>query len=217
MSEWLYIGFLAVAYFVIKRLPAEILNRVVMWVIGKTGLEAVGKKALSSQPDRITLDGRPAGSSRPEASNAIESLQKRGFGPAGTYSVREMQGVIVHFLVKPTDAAVAVVYEHPKAGVWCDLQTAYQDGTSFTLTNAKMGGGLDERAGHASVRAPGLPPVILHLRLVRERPQGEMRQISAGEIVKHFTDAYADSMAWRKNRGISAREVKASALEPRQA
>jgi hypothetical protein len=217
MSEWLYIGFLVVAYVVIKRLPGEVMNRIVMWVIGKAGLEAIGKKALSAQPDHLTLDTRPAGSARPEAANAIESLTKRGFATAGTYAVREMAGVVVHFLVKPADSAVAVVYEHPKAGVWCDLQSAYQDGSSFTLTNAKMGGGLEERPGHTSVRAPGLPPVILHLRLVRERPAGELRQISAGEIAKHFTDAYAESMAWRKHRGLSAREVKASALEPRRA
>jgi hypothetical protein len=217
MSEWLYIGLLAVAYFVIKRLPAEVMDRIVMWVIGKSGLEAVGRKALAAQPDHLTLDARPAGSGRPEAANAVESLQKRGFAQAGTYSVREMAGVIVHFLVKPEDSAVAVIYEHPKAGVWCDLQSAYADGSSYTLTNAKLGGGLEERPGHTSVRAPGLPPVILHLRLVRERPTGDMRRFGAGEVAQHFTDAYAESTAWRKYRGLSSRDVKASALEPRSA
>jgi hypothetical protein len=213
MGDLLYIAGLVVAYIVVKSLSPEMMTRVVMTVLGKSGLEKVGRKALETQPDRITLEPKADPPAQPLAATALRTLERRGFDMAGGFRIAEMAGVVVHFLVKDTDAAVAVVYEHPKAGVWCDLYSRYRDGTSFTVTSAPAGGSLEERPGHPSVRAPGQPPAMLHARLLNERPAGELQSIPASAIAHHFAQAYAESTAWRKQRGISAQEVRGAALE----
>jgi hypothetical protein len=143
---------------------------------------------------------------------AVSSLERRGFEHAGSFDVREMKGVKLHLLVKPAESAVAVVYEHPKAGVWADLSSRYADGTSFTITSARAGHGLEKQPGHVSIAAPGQPAAMLALRLVRERPAGAMRQIAATEFAGVFKQAYASR--WRGGRkGLSAEEVRRSGLE----
>jgi hypothetical protein len=156
MSDLKYIAFLAVVYLFLKFGPAQIINRVIMLLLGKGGLEAVGRKALAEQPDRISLTGGP-GPKRIEAVNAISMLERRGFEKAGSFEVREMKGINLHLLVKPSDNAVAVVYEHPKAGVWADLSSRYEDGTSFTVSSARAGNALEQRPGHAMVSLPASP------------------------------------------------------------
>ena len=207
-----YIAVLAVIWLILKLGPAQLINRVIMLFLGKSGLEDVGRKVLGEQPDRITLQSI-AGPVKPEASTAVSSLERRGFERAGSFDVREMQGVKLHLLVKPTECAVAVVYEHPKAGVWADLSTRYKDGTSFTMTSARAGHGLDKQPGQVSVAAPGQPAAMLELRLMGDRPPGDKRQITAAEFPGVFQQAYADSMAWRKGKGVSAGEVRRSGLE----
>lgn len=124
-----------------------------------------------------------------------------------------MKGVNLHLLVKAEDCMVAVVYEHAQAGVWADVASRYEDGSSFTVTSARAGAGPDEMPGHRSVRAPGQPPAALALRLMKERPAGQLQRIPAAEAARAFEQAYEESMAWRKGRGLSAAEVKRSGTE----
>ncbi len=212
MSDLKYIAFLAILWLFFKVGPSMMVRRVVMMLLGKSGLEDVGRKALAEQPDTITLH-RVQGPVKAEALTSVSSLERRGYERAGSYDVREMKGIKLHLLVKPAESAVAVVYEHPKAGVWADLSTRYTDGTSFTITSARAGHGLDKQPGHVSVPAANQPAAMLALRLLKERPAGAMRQISAGEFPGVFQQAYADSMAWRKNKGITAEEVKRTGVE----
>ena len=212
MSDLKYIAFLAVLWLIFKFGPFQLVRRLTMLLLGKSGLEDVGRQALNQQPDRITLQ-RVAGPVKPEASSSVSLLERRGFERAGSFDVNEMKGVKLHLLVKPAESTVAVVYEHVKAGVWADVSTRYEDGTSFTVTSAPAGHGLDKQPGHVSVAAPRQPAPMLAVRLLRERPAGAMRQISALEFPGVFCQAYADSMAWRKNKGLSAEEVRRSGLE----
>lgn len=213
MGEILYIGLLAAAYLLLKVLSRERLTSIVMTLLGKSGLEKVGRTALAGQPDRITLQARPAPTAQSPASGSIRSLERRGFTSAGSYSIAEMPGVTVHFLVKEPESSVGVVYEHPKAGIWCDLYSRYRDGGSFSVTSAPAGGSLERKPGHASVRAPGQPAAMLHVRLITERPAGELQPIGADAVAQHFAQAYAEETAWRKGHGITAAEVRGAALE----
>jgi hypothetical protein len=204
----LWIGFLLLVAAVLKYRP-DWFNRLVIAVAGK----AIGKVALAQQPDRITMMPGSSGPARPEAKAALDTFRRRGFTPAGSFSIPEMQGLPVHLLVRPEESVVAVVYEHPKAGVWCDLVSRFEDGTSFTITNAKMGGGLEPRPGHTTVRAPGLTPAALHIRLLRERPRASLVTVAAADAPRVFENAYAEETAWRKNKGLSTQEVRNAAFE----
>jgi hypothetical protein len=169
---------------------------------------------MSAQPDSITLAPRAEGPGRPESKSALEQLQRRGFARAGSYSVREMKELPIHFMVKPDEAAVAVVYEHPQAGVWCDIVSRYQNGGSWLITNAKAGGGLEDRPGHVKVWAPGLTATAMHLRFVRERPGGDLVSVPATGVAAYFAEAWAEETAWRKGKGLSAAEVRNVGMEP---
>jgi len=206
--DLLWIGFLVVVYVILKYKP-ELVNKILVAVAGK----AIGKIALSQQPDTLTLEPLSGGTTKPEAKSAIDSFQRRGFQNAGSFAITEMKNMPVHFLAKPDEHAIAVVYEHPQAGVWCDIVCRYQDGRSFTISNARMGGGLERQPGHEMVRAPGLTPAALHLRFQRERMAGSFVSIAPAEIPNVFRQAYEQETAWRKSKGLSQAEVKAAAFE----
>lgn len=211
MGDLLWIGFLVVIYLVLKY-RADWFNQVVVAVAGG----AIGRFAVSSQPDTITLSpiGDPPASAL--ARSAIEGLTQRGFTPAGSFTIPEMKGLPVHFLVREKESAIAVVYEHPQAGVWTDLVCRYQDGRRCTITNARVGGGLDPQPDHISIRKPGIGIGALYLFFQRERPDGALAPVRADDVPRIFTDAYAHEMAWRKGRGVSKDEVRNVAREMRR-
>jgi hypothetical protein len=191
----------------LPKLAPRLTRRLTLVLLGEMGRAKVGQRVLAGQPDRITLGphGTPPGF---DAKKILDGLTWTGYRPAGSFAVAEMGGLPIHFAVKPSQCAVAAVYEHPEAGVWFDLFTRYQDGTSFTFATSRKGAGLDQRPGHPTVRAPGLDAAAAHTRFLRERPAGTMKSYSALEVPGIFIDAYAEAMAWRKQRGITAAEVQ---------
>jgi hypothetical protein len=66
---------------------------------------------------------------------------------------------------------------------------------------------MDERPGHAMIHAQGLSPRALFTKAQTERPAGAMRQAAADSAVREFENAYAESMAWRSQRGVRPEEV----------
>ena len=140
---WLLILIAALA---VVMLTPGLRRWITLLLLGDKGRARVGQQALARQPDRITLTARPDPPGA-EAQRILGGLTREGFSPAGSFAVAEMGGLPIHFMVKPAESAVAAVYEHPKAGVWCDLFTRYQDGTSFTFATSRMGGGLEQRPG----------------------------------------------------------------------
>ncbi len=196
----------------LPKLAPGLVRRLTLALLGEKGRAKVGQNVLARQPDRITLapHSTPAGA---EAKAILEALAWAGYRPAGSFAVVEMDRLPIHFVVKPAECAVAAVYEHPKAGVWFDLFTRYEDGTSFTLATGRKGGGLDQRPGHPTLRAPGLNAAAARARFLRERPAGAFKSFSAAEVPGMFADAYAEAMTWRKQHGITAAEVQRVGLE----
>lgn len=174
---------------------------------------AIGQAALARQPDLIHLAaGDPDGwRDRDGARVLAEGFRHHGFADAGTYEVVEMAGVRVRLLVHEPGGLVAAVYEHPQAGQWFDVVARYGDGTSITFTTSPPTG-LTPRPGHPVVHAPReTSPRALVERAGWERPPGFLEPASVKGVVRLFEDAYAETMAWRKERGISAAEVAAVA------
>lgn len=193
-----------VVYPLLRRLVAMTFMRAAV----KGALEDVGARALTNVPDRIILVHQNLHSWKPDPAVArlADPLFSKGYQEGGLYSIREMPGVNVRFLVKPAECIVAAIFLHPKAATWLDLITYYQNGNTATFsTNAPHG--LDPRPGHPIVHAPGLTPVALHEKLLAERPKGIFRPVMAEDIGPLFERGYAESVSWRKNKGISATEV----------
>jgi hypothetical protein len=188
----------------LRRLIAMVLMRTAV----KGALEDVGARALANVPERILLVHQNLHSWKPDPAvpRLADPLFSKGYQEGGLYAIREMPGVTVRFLVKPAECIVAAIFMHPKAATWLDLITYYPNGNTATFsTNAPKG--LDQRPGHPIVYAPGVTPLVLHEKLIAERPKGVFRPIMAEDIGPLFERGYAESMAWRKNKGISAAEV----------
>ena len=130
----------------------------------------------------------------------------RGFTEVGVFAVKEMPQVAICLLAKPAEAVCAAVYEHPKVGTWVELFSRYQDGTGITYSTMPDRG-LEPRPGHPAIHAPGTSAEALYDRIMRERPQQPLAVITPEKLPHYFELAYAEGMAWRKNKGLTAEEV----------
>lgn len=155
----------------------------------------------SIPPFRISLQRLPAVEwQRPdEAARLIEPLRQAGFAEVGSFAIQPGDIVLVA-LCRCGDSIYGVVYQHPKAGIWLDLITRYQDGTRFTYGTQRDT--LLDRAEHNVMRFhEALPAGELLSRFLVERPSKPMESMSADDFVGHFEQAYADSMNWMMARG----------------
>lgn len=186
-------------------------KRLLAWFLlsgaGWGALKDIGKKAVEAQPDRITLN-RISSPDWQDSSvgQIISSLHAAGFQDAGAYSVDKMPGVKVAILAKPEDCVAAHVYEHPKAGIWIELATRYQDGTSTTLTTLPSTG-QNQPAWLTTTRAAKAPAADLVRHLIRDRRPGAMKPVSAEQAPREFEEGFAKYMSWRKATPMTADEV----------
>jgi hypothetical protein len=186
----------------------KILVFLVMRTVCRGWLNKVGEAAINEQPDEIHLEQEPeqVWKDRAEAEELAVPLRRLGFEEAGVYSIQEMEGVVVRLMAHPAQSIAACVYEHPQAGHWIDLVCEFSDGRSVTYTTSRPTG-LDQRPGTQTVNAPGTEPEALYQRLLRERPTGDLKEITPTSVPTMFVEAYAKSIQWRKNKGVSVEEV----------
>ncbi len=173
---------------------------------------SIGEAALRRQPDTICL--RAVEPSKFRHSGRIQSLaaeyEQRGFESAGSFTIPEMPGVHLQLLVHTTECMLATIYDHPVAGVFYDVVSRYADGSAWTYTTARETG-LKHRENVRMTNLPGAEPTALIDTARRERLQSGLRACTAASAVADFEQAYAEYMAWMKNRGISTGEVVAVA------
>lgn len=177
-------------------------------IIGRMYLSSIGRKAMDKQPDQIHLLSDMAGALDADGLcvQFANPLLREGFADAGTFSVPELPGVKVRFLIHEGERVYAALYQHPKVSEWCEIISRYEDGTgaTFTLLASR---GLDAEPGNRVVRRPGAGPVDLFHQALRERPAGNLIAVNRSNVGQLFCEVWARSIAWRKSRGISAREV----------
>lgn len=139
----------------------------------------------------------------------VESLPALGFVEGGTYQVEELPGFTLQAWFQLPRAVTAVVYEHPKAGVWTDLVTRYRDGTSATFHNRTGGVGVDHSPGHTIENFPNVNTREIYEHFLDRRPDRPAVVPTADEFVERFEKAYADEMDWRNSRGgATAEEIR---------
>lgn len=193
-------------------------GRAVRMAVGALVGPLIGGEALARQPDTIHLVAIDGESWRDAASAdaATRLLVERGFALAGDFAVEEMPGVHVRLLAHEAEGWYAALCEHPLAGSWFDLVRRTESGESVTWTSAPPTG-LDDRPGHPTHRVPGAHPGELFERARRDRPVGPARPATPRAAKQDFEAAYAESIEWRKARGITRREVARVASHPRRA
>jgi hypothetical protein len=138
-----------------------------------------------------------------EAYNALES---HGFHHVGNYRVEEIS-VDVQFLVSDQNCALACIYNHPSAGVFMDIVTRYEDGSSVTFANREASG-LDQHPQLQNRFLGDISPNDLVEKALAERPGIPMRSIREEEIVPDFCRVWKEYKEWRNKRGTTAEEVE---------
>lgn len=186
---------------------------VLFQIFARLFLRGIGKAALAGQADQITLAPAPGQdwAAKPAVAALLTPLLSRGFSKAGSFTIPEMKNMAVHFLTNERDGVSAALYEYPAIGNKLDLFTRFTDGGSFTATATTRGAGLNPRPGHDTIRQPGADALTLLGRLLRERPQKDFERLASAALPARFAEAFAESMAWRKAQGISAKEVAKTA------
>ncbi len=175
----------------------------------------IAARALAAQPDHIHLEPTPdeawaGGESRDRLAGEITAL---GFREAGGFTVRELPGVRLKLFANGPEATYAVVYEHPQAGSWFDFACRFTDGSSFTWTTSRDTG-LAQRPGHPVHHVPGAGVAKAWKCVARERPARPAQPASVVGAAADFENAWAENIAWRKQRGISRVEVARVATRP---
>ncbi len=176
---------------------------------GRGELNEVGKKVVNAQPDTITLTRIefPEWQNRAAVDELRNPLLGAGFEYAGTYKVDKMPGVALAIFVNTEQRVVAHIYEHPKVGVWIELVTRYEDGSSHTLTTLPATG-IQSAPWVQTIRAAKAPANELVRQLVNGRHAGEMKRVTADTAVEEFKEAYAKGIFWQKNKGgLSTEEM----------
>jgi hypothetical protein len=143
-----------------------------------------------------------------EIEDCVRQLERLGYQRMGDYEIDEMGGLRLVGFTDPSAGAMAALYDHPVAGVVCDLVVRYQDGSALTVTNAPTGHELDQREGHPRVFRPGVSIPELQRILASERRMEPTRVWSREEWAAGFERAYAEDMEWRLAKGVSGDEVR---------
>jgi len=190
-------------------LAVTLLRNVLPFLIARIFGRAIGSHALAQQPDEIHLEkSGPNAWKDPNAVRPLASpLLERGFRDAGIYQVKELPGLTLQLVVKSDESMLGAIYEHPKAGHWAEVACRYQDGGSVTYSSSRPTG-LAQRPNHPVINLPELDTGALYEKARAERPKDRaLDSVSAFTVVRMFERAYAESLAYRKQTGISAREV----------
>lgn len=194
---------------VVYRLISKILKKA---NTDKLLTDAANKK-LAAQSDRIHFepDSEHEWRNPDLVSASTDALVMLGFTEVGSFRIAEMPNVFVKFLVKEDESMGAAIFEHPKTGEWVDLFCYYEGDNSYTVTTSHDPG-LDKRDGTVSVHLSDASPAALYEQLTTGRSPDGLLSITAENVTQRFEDAYAVNTAWRKSKGISAKEMSRHAV-----
>lgn len=171
--------------------------------------EGVPDKALAGLAGTIHLVPRPGHAwSDPAAHEAMaEPLRALGFFDVGPFEIPELPGTFLALSVQVADRAACAIYDHPKAGPWIEFFAHYADGQRATATS-RPSTGLDPAPGTTTIHAPGVATAALYRQFLHGRPKGELVEMTPQGVAARFEAAYASAMAWRKQKGISEKELE---------
>jgi hypothetical protein len=129
----------------------------------------------------------------------VRVLRESQFVDAGTFIVVPSDLRLTAFCL-PQEAAYAIICEHPQAGLWMELVSYYEDGSSVTFSTLRDT--LLDRPEHKLIRFfEGFGAEELLRTFLRERPRKPLVRILPQPFSEHFERAYAEGMDWRIARG----------------
>ena len=136
-----------------------------------------------------------------KAKDIQAEIVAQDFSKLGEYQIFEMPDVTLAAFFSTRHSALAILYEHPTAGIWVDVCAEYESGESLTVSGAPTGGALDHMPGHEKVFARGASVAGLVEKVLKLRKAEPCRALTAESFPQVFQDRYAEEMRWRALRG----------------
>lgn len=162
----------------------------------------------------LVLNDDPRWLNKTKIADLVDNFQKHGFELTGNYDCPEMPGVKIAGFVKPSEHLIAVIYDHPIAGIWEDICVEYNDGESLTVSNAPMGQEMDHMPGTTKVYMKGSALEEMLSKILAEKKNKGRKSITRETFSSSVEEAYKKEMKWRMERGgPTALEVKRVADE----
>lgn len=122
-----------------------------------------------------------------------------GFEKIDDYYVEDI-GLAMTAYLQRSSSTYGVVYDHPMAGVWCDLVRRYEDSSDWTF-----GSNQDTLMDHPDSKTikffPELSLAEMYEKFLVESPGEGMVVVNNEDFPKFFERAYAEEMDWRIARG----------------
>jgi hypothetical protein len=204
-----------VAGAIVFLVAVKLLRRLILALVARTPHPSRAADTGTQQPEQIHLISAPAHAWQNGGTVVAfcTQLTALGFADAGVYSIAEIKEVFVWLHVLRDKRLAACIYEHPQAGTRIDFFCQYKDGRSLTYTTAKSTG-VEHRPGDKTVHATDLSAEGLYRRLLNERSEGELEELTPANIVTHYQNAYARTLAWRKSQAVAAEESSRQVTDP---
>lgn len=129
-----------------------------------------------------------------------------GFERGKAYFIPEMQNIELQSYIH--GKIVAVLYQHPIAGLWVDMCVEEVGGNEYTVSNAPMGSGLDKRPECIKFFDKKADVGALYQKIseIITNSDKEMIEFSIGDFRHYFEEAYKKEAAWKARKGGISRE-----------
>jgi hypothetical protein len=167
-----------------------------------------GVPKMANQIDLIEEED-PAWRHGRQVHKVARELRQQGFEPLAVYRIPQLQEMLWWAFQRSQDGVVAAITDHPLMGCATEFVLSYQDGTSLTVSNNGMAGGLDEPPGHEKHYLRGAPLGALLGLLEQHRADKEVQRFDRHSFPRHVQGVFAEEMKWRNDKGgANAEEVR---------
>jgi hypothetical protein len=193
------------ALWILKRIPTTLL----MSRTTRQKLAEVGAHVLSKLPEFVSLVRveDPQWSHEPQIRQQAEPLITRGFQDVGVYRVDKIPDVLIRVMCQPQTSVAAHIHDHAQRGVWTEMVTRYNDGSTRSISTLPPTG-LNRPDWFRVIQAsPGTATDQIYQRYLAERRQDGIKVVAPSDVVREFEEVFHRLAVWRKDAGISAQEV----------
>jgi hypothetical protein len=179
-------------------------------VLGLRARREAVREGPADPPPEVTVipDDRPPSPRRKPYMKDVEAFVDEGFEPVGDFRFREWPDYRLHLLLDASREWIGIVYEHPLAGVWCDVFTAFRNGETLTVSSAPFGEAQDSPPGWHKVLRKGARVAELMDEAGRIAGVRGRRRHEPASLPRIVEETYAEEMAWRRSRERTSQNVR---------
>ena len=137
----------------------------------------------------------------------VRQIEAAGFARIGTFTFPELKGVVLWAFVNESEKAYSTITKI-KGQVFDEFYGYLEEGGSLSASNSPQYGLLDARPGFHRNPCPGANAEITWLTW--KQVAGDHSFLPASELdwAATFKRSYEEDVVWRKNKGMSAEEIR---------